>query len=239
MLEVRNLTKRFGGLIAIENLDFSIQRGEIVGLIGPNGAGKTTIFNLITGYLRPDSGVIKFEGDDIVGLKPYQICKKGICRTFQLVKPFLNMNTLENVMTGALSRTRSPAEARKEAKNMLDFVGLSGSNSNLAANLTMVDRKRLELARALCTQPKLLLLDEPIGGLNPKETLDSIELIKRIRDRGITIVIIEHVMKVIMSISDRIIVINYGEKIAEGKPRDISENVNVIQAYLGREYSLA
>ncbi|MGD0626788.1 MAG: branched-chain amino acid ABC transporter ATP-binding protein/permease [Thermodesulfobacteriota bacterium] len=235
--EVQTLNKRFGGLVAVKDISFWIQKGEILGLIGPNGAGKTTIFNLITGFLPPDSGKIEFKGERITGLKPpHQVCLKSIGRTFQLVKPFKDMTVVENVMVGAFARIKKAEEARHEAMEILDFIGLSGHRDSLAASLTIADRKRLELGRALATRPELLLLDEVVAGLNPRETVEIIGIIKAISNRGITLLMIEHVMKAVMTLSHRIIVVHHGEKIAEGIPAEISKEKRVIDAYLGEEY---
>jgi len=237
IFEVKGLTKHFGGLAAVKNVDFQIRQGEILGLIGPNGAGKTTIFNLVSGFLSPDSGEVKFKGERITALKPpHKICIRRMGRTFQLVKPFNNMTVLENVMVGAFSRIRERRKVEQRAREMLNLVDLSKYRDFLAVNLTIADRKKLELCRALATEPELLLLDEVVAGLNPKETEEIIELIRKVSRQGITLFVIEHVMKAIMSLSDRIIVLNYGEKIAEGAPMEISKNRKVIDAYLGEEY---
>jgi len=239
LLEVQNLSKRFGGLQAVNNLNFQVKKGEILGLIGPNGAGKTTVFNLITGVYRPDGGVIKFREEDIAGLKPFTICTKGICRTFQIAQPFREMTSLKNVMIGAFSRTSYTEEAKNKAEEILSYVGLAEKKEILAKELTTIDQRRLEIARALATDPKLLLLDETMAGLNPKECDEAVSLIKKIRDGGITIIVVEHVMRAIMSLSERIIVLDYGTKIAEGEPEEIRSNENVIEAYLGEEYRRA
>lgn len=234
---VRGLSKRFGGLMAVRDVSFDIKRGEILGLIGPNGAGKTTIFNLITGFIPPDSGEVHFKGEAITGLNPpHEVCLKHIGRTFQLVKPFKDMTVLENVMVGAFTRVKDAREARRRALEIIDFIGLSKHRDSTAASLTIADRKRLELGRALATQPELLLLDEVVAGLNPKETEEIIEIIRRISQQGITIFMIAHVMKAVMTLSDRIIVLHHGEKIAEGTPLEISKDKRVIEAYLGEEY---
>jgi branched-chain amino acid transport system ATP-binding protein len=237
ILEGERVTKYFGGLAAVSNVDFHVDQGEIVGLIGPNGAGKTTLFNLISAALNINSGVIKFKGEKISGLKPHQICRMGVARTFQSVKVFGNMPVLGNVMLGSLFGTSpgmSSADATREARESLEFVGLSASSAIPAKDLTLANQKRLEVARALATQPELLLLDEIVAGLNATETAQAMELVTQIRNRGITILVIEHVMKAIMSICDRIMVLHHGEKIAEGTPKEITNNQTVIEVYLGK-----
>lgn len=236
ILEGIGVTKHFGGLTAISNVSFEINRGEIVGLIGPNGAGKTTLFNLISGALSLDSGVIRFKGEKISGSKPHHICRAGVARTFQSVKVFGNLPVLGNVLLGALfgrSPGLSSSNATQEAIESLNFVGLSASRAIPARDLTLANQKRMEVARALATKPELLLLDELIAGLNPSETAQAMELVTRIRDRGVTILMIEHVMKAIMSVCDRIIVLHHGEKIAEGTPKEIATSKTVIDVYLG------
>jgi branched-chain amino acid transport system ATP-binding protein len=236
ILEGEGLTKYFGGLAAVSNVDFHVDQGEIVGLIGPNGAGKTTLFNLVSAALVLKSGVIKFKGERVSGLKPYQICRKGIARTFQSVKIFANMPVRDNVLLGALFGTptgMSAAPAARETAELLEFVGLSAMGALPARDLTLVNQKRLEVAAALATKPELLLLDELMAGLTPTETAEAMELVTRIRDKGITIFMIEHVMKAIMGICDRIMVLHHGEKIAEGTPREITTSKKVIEVYLG------
>ncbi len=237
LFEVRSLSKRFGGLVAVGNVSFEIPKGKIIGLIGPNGAGKTTIFNLITGFIPPDSGEVRFKGETITALSPpHQVCLKRIGRTFQVVKPFRGMTVLENTMVGAFAHLRGAEEARNLALEILGFIGLSKHQNSPASSLTIADRKRLELARALATRPDLLLLDEVVAGLNPKETEEIIGIIKKISNQGITILMIAHVMKAVMALSDRVIVLHHGEKIAEGTPLEISRDKRVIEAYLGEEY---
>ncbi|MBI5605045.1 MAG: ABC transporter ATP-binding protein [Deltaproteobacteria bacterium] len=236
ILEGKGVTKFFGGLAAISKVDFHVDRGEIVGLIGPNGAGKTTLFNLISAAISVDSGEIGFKGKRISGLKSYQVCRTGVARTFQSVRVFPNLSVHQNVTLGAIFGTssgRSPAEATQEALELLEFVGLSLPGTTLAKDLTLAQQKRLEVARALATKPELLLLDEVIAGLNPTETAEAMELVTRVRQRGVTIMMIEHVMKAIMSICDRIIVLHHGVKIAEGTPKEIVTNRTVIEVYLG------
>lgn len=236
LLQAQKITKRFGGLVALKEVDLQIERGEIIGLIGPNGAGKTTLFNVISGFYFPNSGNILFEGRDITSLRAYQTCRLGIARTFQIVKPFGNMTVLQNVMVGNFCRMRSTREVKKEAFEILDLVGLSGKENELAKSLTLPDRKRLELAKALATKPKFLLLDEVNAGLNPTEISQVLNILRKIRDEwGVTLLVIEHLMTVIMNLSERIVVLSYGEKIAEGTPEEVSTNQKVIEAYLGVE----
>ena len=236
ILEGEGVTKHFGGLAAVSSVDFNVGEGEVVGLIGPNGAGKTTLFNLISGALVPKPGAIKFKAENITGLKPHKICKMGIARTFQSVKVFANMPVLENVVLGSLfgtSNSVSSADAAREAMESLEFVGLSAVRATPAKDLTLANQKRLEVARALATKPELLLLDELMAGLNPTEVDQAMELVTRIRDQGITIFMIEHVMKAIMSVCDRIMVLHHGEKIAEGTPQEIATSRTVVEVYLG------
>jgi branched-chain amino acid transport system ATP-binding protein len=240
LMTVDSISKRFGGLEAVKDLSFTVHEGEILGLIGPNGAGKTTVFNLISGFIPPDKGKIVFNGRDVTSLKaPHCFCRECIGRTFQLVKPFQSMTVLENVMVGAFACTRNPEEARKEAFAILNRIHLSHHAFTIAASLTIADRKRLELGRALGTKPKLLLLDEVMAGLTPKETEDIISIIKSISNEGITIIMIEHVMKAVMSLSDRIVVINNGIKLVEGLPNTVVKDQRVIDAYLGGAYHAA
>ena len=238
ILEGQGVTKYFGGLAAVSNVDFHVDQGEIVGLIGPNGAGKTTLFNLISGALPISSGEIRFKGQKFNGLKPHQICKTGVGRTFQETKVFGNMLVSQNVLVGAFfgSPNRvSGADAAKEGAQALEFVGLSAMSAVPVKDLTLVNQKRVEVARALATKPELLLLDELMAGLNPTEISEAMELVTKIRDTGITIFMVEHVMKAIMGICERITVLHHGEKIAEGTPQDIACNKKVIEIYLGVE----
>jgi len=236
ILEGAGVAKSFGGLAAVCHVDFNVDQGQAVGLIGPNGAGKTTLFNLISGALVPDSGEIRYKGKKITGCKPHQICREGIARTFQSVKIFANMPAFENVLLGSLfgkSTGVSSADAAREAAELLEFVGLSAMRTTPAKDLILSNQKRLEVARALATKPELLLLDELMAGLNPTEVAQAMELVTRIRDKGITIFMIEHVMKAIMSVCDRIIVLHHGEKIAEGTPQEIATSKTVVEVYLG------
>jgi len=237
MLEVKNISMFFGGLAAISDVSFSVNKGEILALIGPNGAGKTTLFNVINGFYKPSRGDVLFDNTKISGMKTHRICKLGIARTFQVVRPLQRMSVLDNVIASAFVRAANKSEARDIAGEILEFIGLHGDRDNISKGLPLGKRKRLEIARALATQPSLLLLDESFAGLNPSELNESIEIINRIKARGITMMIIEHHMKVIMSISDRIVVINYGQKIAEGTPHEIGKNPLVIEAYLGEAHN--
>jgi len=252
LLEVRGLTKVFGGLKAVSELDFHIESGELLSIIGPNGAGKTTLFNLLTGFYEPTAGAITFNGLNIGGCKPYQVTRCGISRTFQMTSIFKPRSVLENVMIGKSlhakvglwgSVLRTPATRREEkktrerARDILSFVGLADLEDRIAGALTEEAQKRLSISMALATEPKLLLLDEPTGGVNMEEISGLIELVGKIRKEGITICLIEHKMRMVMSISDRIVVLNYGKKIAEGKPKEVAVNEEVIRAYLGARYA--
>lgn len=236
LLEIKNLVKAFGGLRAVNDVTFHVDEGEIFGLIGPNGSGKTTTFNCINNYYPITSGDIIFKGNSIKGLKTHKICHLGIGRTFQIVKPLARMTVLENVTASAFCRVNSISEAQSKALEILEFTNLIQEKDKQAKSLPIGGRKRLEIARALATQPELLLLDETAAGLNPGELDEAIDLIKKIRDNGITILIIEHIMKVIMTISDRIHAINFGQTIASGTPEEVANNPAVIEAYLGGEY---
>ena len=236
ILEGKGVSKNFGGLVAVSDVDFHIEQGEIVGMIGPNGAGKTTLFNLISAALSTREGKIKFKGQVITGLKPDRICRMGIARTFQSVKVFPNMPAIINVYIGSLfgiGNRISLADASLDAEALLDFVGLSAAKDTPAKDLTLVNQKRVEVARALATRPELLLLDELMAGLNYTEVTKAMELVTRIRNKGITVFMIEHVMKAIMGVCDRIIVLHHGQKIAEGTPQEIASNKTVIEVYLG------
>src|SRR5579863_7004555 len=232
-LVVRDLSKRFGGLRAVQGFGFSVNEGEIVALIGPNGAGKTTSFNLVTGYHRPDSGSVVAFGRELVGLRPHTICAHGLARTFQVARPFGKMTVLANVMTGAFLRNKKPEIARARAREAIDFVGLSVKEHTPARDLTTIDQRRLEMARALATQPRILLLDEVMAGLNPAEIDQAVALVGKLSGKGLTIVIVEHVMRAIMAVARHIVVLDHGQKIAEGAPKEIVENPEVIRAYLG------
>jgi branched-chain amino acid transport system ATP-binding protein len=237
LLQVNKVSRFFGGLAAVKDVSFEVRKGEILGLIGPNGAGKTTLFNVVNGFYPPSRGEVRFRGEPISGLKPHQICKRGMARTFQVVKPLQRMSVLDNVIASAFLRASDRKEAEAIALDTLQFTGLDRDKDVISKGLPLGKRKRLEIARALATQPELLLLDESFAGLNPAELDESIGIIGKIKEKGITIMIIEHHMKVIMSISDRIVVLSYGEKLAEGAPQEIGRNPQVIEAYLGEAQS--
>jgi len=238
LLEIEGVSKWFGGLTVLSNIDLDVHEKEIVGLIGPNGSGKTTLFNTITGSLTCDKGSISFRGQDITGFKPYQVCQKSIGRTFQLTKPFVRMTCLENVMVGRSFGSDPPSglkQTRREAGEILRFVGLEGKKDLLASALNLIERKRLELARALATRPQLLLLDEIMAGLNPDELKMAVNLIRQINDSGVSMIIVEHVMKAVLGLSKRVVVLDAGRKIAEGTPHEVIQNEAVIRAYFGQD----
>lgn len=239
LLELKDLTISFGGLTAVNKLNTKLNEGEAVGLIGPNGAGKTTAFNLIVGVYQPTEGKVFFDGEEITGLTPHQVCRKGIGRTFQVVKPFGKMTVLQNIMVGAFINTSRQKEAKQIATEIMEKMGLQAKKDDLAQNLTIPERKRLEMAKALATKPKLLLLDEVLAGLNPTEIEEAVLLVKSINQEGITVLMIEHVLQATMAICSRIIVLDYGKKIAEGSPQEVTSNSEVIKAYLGDEYENA
>jgi len=236
MLEVRHLTKRFGGLAAVNDVSLTLNKGEILGLIGPNGAGKTTFFNCVAGAMQPSEGQVFLEGRELTGKKAHDVCRAGIGRTYQIVKPFGKLSVRDNVVVGALNQTRHVAEARRIADEALELTGLADQRDVLAASMPLPRRKRLEIARALATGPKILLLDEVMAGLNPSEVELAIELIKKLRSSGIAILIIEHLMRVITSVSDRIVVMHHGEKLAEGAPSAVMNDRKVVEAYLGEGF---
>jgi branched-chain amino acid transport system ATP-binding protein len=237
LLEVEGLSKQFGGLQAVKDLSFTVGEGEIVALIGPNGAGKTTAFALISGFLRPDAGQVRFRDRSIVGCTPHEVCVLGIARTFQIVRPFPRLTVLRNVTVGALARHPGLPAAEARARDALEEVGLAAKSDQPASGLTLADRKRLELARALATEPTLLLLDEVMAGLNATETERFVELIRVINRRGVTILLIEHVMRAVMTLSQRVIVLNGGQMIVQGPPATVANDPGVVEAYLGEEYA--
>ena len=239
LLEIRNVTKQFGGLVAVKDVTLDLKEGEILGLIGPNGAGKTTLFNMISGRFAPTSGSIYYRDEEITGGPPHRVCQRGIARTFQIAKPFAKLSVVDNVQVGVFLHISSAAQAQARAREVVDFVGLGAFADRPAQTLTTAGRKRLELARALSTDPALLLLDEVMAGLTPTESVAIVQLIKQIRDSGITILVIEHVMKAIMSLSDRVSVLHHGELIAVGTPTEIAADEHVIEAYLGEEFHFA
>lgn len=239
ILEIKGLVKDFGGLRAVDKVDLTIESGQIFGLIGPNGAGKSTAFNCIAGVYTPTDGDILFNGARINGCKPWNLCKQGLARTFQLVKPFASKSVLYNVTVGSFATTSNRSEAEDKALKVLEILNFEDKKDIRSGNLTIADRKRLEIARALATEPKLLLLDEVMAGLRPSEVDEMVAIIRQLRDRGITFFVIEHIMRAIMALSDRIAVIHFGKKIADGSPQTVASDENVIKAYLGDDYAAA
>ncbi len=237
LLELRKLSRHFGGLRAVSGLDLAVEPGEILGLIGPNGAGKTTVFNLVTGFVRPTSGDVRFEGRSLVGLRPHAVAARGVARTFQVVKPFAGLSVLENVTLAAFLRHPARREAEARAREVLERMGLGRRAASNASQLTLMEQKRLEVARALATGARLVLLDEPMGGLNASEVDVASDLVAGLKASGVTVVLVEHVMKAIMRISDRVVVLHHGEKIAEGPPARVVEDPGVVAAYFGKRAS--
>ena len=239
IIELTKVRKSFGGIKAVEEFSLSVEEGEIFGLIGPNGAGKSTLFNCIAGVFPPTSGEIVFRGEKINNQRPWDLCRKGLARTFQIVKPFATRSVLYNVMVGAFATTDKRAEAERRALEVLRHLHMEDRKDMRAGNLTIADRKRLEIAKALATRPKLLLLDEVMAGLRPTEVDEMVAIIKRLREGGMTIFVIEHIMRAIMALSDRIAVLHFGTKIAEGPPHEMAHDERVVKAYLGEEYGAA
>jgi branched-chain amino acid transport system ATP-binding protein len=239
ILSIKGLRKSFGGLLALNDVDFDIFPGQIVGLIGPNGAGETTVFHLVSGFYKPDHGTISFKGTELTGLRADQVCKIGISRAFQIVRPFIGLTVFQNVLIGSFNRAQNRREAHHQCLNTLELTGLTRFKDQRANHLTLAGKKRLEIAKALSTNPEVLLLDEVMAGLTPVETEEIMVLIRTINSKGITIIAIEHVMAAIMSLSHRIVVLNYGKKIAEGTPEEIANNEDVIGVYLGEERKTA
>jgi len=239
LLTLDRVTKRFGGLTAVREVSLEVRAGDLLGIIGPNGAGKTTLFNVIAGYFRPEEGRIVFDGTDVTGRAAHEVSRLGLTRTFQIVKPFGNLSVRDNVMIGALTRRASTRLARADADRMIELCGLGPHATARARALPLALRKRLEVARALATQPRLLLLDEVMAGLNPTELAGIIDLVRRVHAEGVTLIVIEHIMAAMMRLAQRIVMLHHGEKIAEGTPREITSDRRVIDAYLGEEFVLA
>jgi branched-chain amino acid transport system ATP-binding protein len=239
LLEVEGLTRSFGGVAANADVSFGVPEGAIVGLLGPNGAGKTTLFNCITGFLRPDAGRVRFAGEDVTGRSPSELARRGLVRTFQIMRVFPTLTALENAQVGALLRYSGMGEARRRALDVLDELGLGGRAQVRARDLTTAERKRLEIARALATGPRALLLDEAMSGLNPKEVGDAVALVRRLRERGLTIVLVEHVLEVVMPLAETVVVLQQGRKIAEGPPARVARDPAVVAAYLGPRFAQA
>lgn len=236
LLDVKGISKRFGGVQAVKDLSFHLDEGEILGLLGPNGAGKTTAFNMVAGFFRPDDGSVLFEGREIIGKRPWDVCAAGIARTFQLSKPFGGLSALENIMVGGFARALDREAVRARAEELVAFLDLAAKRDVDAHDLTAFDRRKLELGRALATEPRLLLMDEVVAGATPNEAGEMVELVKKVRERGVTVLIVEHVMKVIMGLSDRVIVMENGALIADGKPQDVVNKPEVLKAYFGERY---
>jgi branched-chain amino acid transport system ATP-binding protein len=235
LLEINSVTKAFGGLLAVNRMNLVIEQGKIYGLIGPNGAGKTTLFNIISGFYKPESGEIFFAGENVTHLSSDQLCHKGLVRTFQMPKMFPEMSVIDNVLIGALSRTKRVGLARSEAEEIINFLGMGQKKDTLAGSLRVHELKRLEIAKALATKPKLFLLDETMAGLNAVEQNQMIDLLKKVHDSGVTLFVVEHVMHIVANLCEHIVVMNYGEKIAEGRPQDVLKNEKVVKVYLGEE----
>ncbi|MCB0209605.1 MAG: ABC transporter ATP-binding protein [Anaerolineae bacterium] len=240
LLEIKNVSKSFGGLLALSNLSFTVAQGDVVGLIGPNGSGKSTAFNIVAGTFPPTSGQVFLQGKEITGLSAHQVSARGIARSFQLVRPFLHLTALQNVMTGRLyghHPATGPKQAKAEALEILEFIGLAGKHAQKASSLTVMERKWLEMGRALATRPKLLLLDEFMAGLTPTEVTAAMKLISGLKEQDITVIVVEHIVKAVMNLSNHVVVLNAGTKIAEGTPDEVSRNPQVIKAYLGDRYA--